>query len=107
MTREWEMTEATKSVAFLSDFDGDDVAVLERLPANEFETSAPIDEDEWQAMVNLVAAAPKLLAAAKGLLGALNRMGLADTPGDTFADLRNRCDELDSVISDAEHGRTA
>jgi hypothetical protein len=57
------MTEATTSVAFLSDDTGEDVAVLERLTDELFDSHAPLNGEEWQAMVNLVAAAGELLAA--------------------------------------------
>ena len=63
MARTWYMTEATASVAFLSDDTGEDVAVLQRLPDELFDSQAPLNGEEWQAMVDLVAAAPELLAA--------------------------------------------
>jgi hypothetical protein len=62
------MTEATESTAFISDDTGEDVAVLGRLPGELFDSSAPLDGDEWQAMVYVVAAAPELLAALKELV---------------------------------------
>ncbi len=63
MARTWYMTEATHSAAFLSDDTGEDVAVLQRLPDELFDSQAPLNGEEWQAMVDLVAAAPELLAA--------------------------------------------
>ena len=45
------------------------------------------------ANARLIAAAPDQNEALVGLVGELDRMGLSDTPGDTFADLRNRVDE--------------
>jgi hypothetical protein len=61
MTRTWSVTEATQHAAFLSDAEGYDVAVLKRLPDELFESHASLSGDEWQAVIDLVAAAPALL----------------------------------------------
>lgn len=65
MTRQWTVTEATEQAAFLSDADGYDVAVLRVLPDELFETGSPLNGEEWQSMVDLVAAAPDLLGACR------------------------------------------
>lgn len=54
--------------------------------------------DAWQEAARLLRAAPDLLEDSEALLGELHRMGLADMPGDTFADLRNRIDALEAAI---------
>jgi hypothetical protein len=72
MARTWSVTEATERTAFLSDDTGEDVAVLERLPDELFDSQAPLSGEDWQAMVDLVAAAPELLAALRLARNALN-----------------------------------
>ena len=44
---------------------------------------------------------PDVLEALIGLTGELDRLGLADVPGDTMADLRNRVDEAQTAIDKA------
>ena len=63
MTRKWSVTEATDQSAFLSVDSGDDVAILKRLPSELYESESPLTGEEWQSMIDLVAAAPAMLAA--------------------------------------------
>lgn len=63
MTRKWSVTEATEFVAFLSDEDGHDVATLHRLRNEQHQSHTPLSGDDWQAMVDLVAASPQWAAA--------------------------------------------
>jgi hypothetical protein len=102
MARKWSVTEATPTVAFLSDDTGEDVAVLERLPGELYESAAPLGGDDWQSMIDLVAAAPELLSALRQSVTALNmapRFRVGDT--DSYA-IASACDR---AISKAE-GRT-
>lgn len=61
--------DAYKHTAFISEPTGHDVAYLGRLSPKEdgngFASEAPLDDDEWQRLINLVAAAPELLESLK------------------------------------------
>lgn len=58
-------TDAGYRDVFLSNSDGHDVAVLQRLQRTEdrngYRTDDPLSDEQWQGMVALVAAAPALL----------------------------------------------
>lgn len=57
--------DAYEHAAFISEPTGHDVAYLGRLSPKEdgngFASESPLDDDEWQRLINLVAAAPALL----------------------------------------------
>lgn len=67
--------------------------------------STPWGQKRWKTIRYAFENQSALLDAAIGLMGELGRTGLADIPGDTMADLRNRCDEMRAAIAKAE-GRT-
>lgn len=58
-------TDAGIEDVFLSNRDGHDVAVLQRLRRTEdrngYRTDDPLSDEQWQGMIDLVAAAPALL----------------------------------------------
>lgn len=58
------LMDASATEAFINS-DGDDVAYIGRLTTawdgRGFRTDKPLDDDEWQRLINLVAAAPGLL----------------------------------------------
>lgn len=62
------LMDASATEAFINS-GGDDVAYIGRLTTawdgRGFRTDKPLDDDEWQRLINLVAAAPDLLAALK------------------------------------------
>lgn len=62
-------TDAGIEDVFLSNSDGHDVAVLQRLRRTEdrngYRTDDPLSDEQWQGMIDLVAAAPELLEALK------------------------------------------
>lgn len=61
--------DAYENDAFITGADGHDVAVLKRLSktpdGDGYQTESRLNDDQWQEMVNIVAAAPELLAALK------------------------------------------
>lgn len=72
MFKEALIGEATKVSAFVTNEDGWDVAVLERIDKKYPWGDPRLTDDEWQSLVNLVNAAPALLDALKELLAANN-----------------------------------
>lgn len=60
---------------FLSNSDGHDVAVLQRLQRTEdrngYKTDDPLSDEQWQKMIDLVAAAPSMLQAIRHIRAAL------------------------------------
>lgn len=85
MAREWTVTEATPTVAFLSDGEGWDVAALKRLPDELFETGAALSGDEWQSMIDLVAAAPLMLRCVKEYIQESRKLGWGCSSLDSMA----------------------
>lgn len=74
MNKENLIDEAVEAAAFITNEEGYDVAVLRRVIANEVEHGRPtlLTDDEWQSLVNLVNAAPEMLAALAVAETALN-----------------------------------
>jgi hypothetical protein len=67
------ITEATEQAAFLTNANGYDVAVLRRVvPQDSPETPANelLSDEQWQELINLIAAAPDLLKAVEEMLKA-------------------------------------
>lgn len=76
-------TDAGFRDVFLSNSDGHDVAVLQRLrraeDRNGYRTDDPLSDEQWQKMVDLVAAAPELLESCRLLLEIVESEYAADS----------------------------
>ena len=97
--------DAYEKAAFISNEEGYDVAFIRRLEAGPdadgFRTDAPLADDDWQRLVNVVAAAPLLLRSCVDLLAALadSRGGYGD--GDLHANPEEIMDRANKAIQAA------
>lgn len=69
MFKEALIGETTKVSAFVTNEDGWDVAVLERIDKKYPWGDPRLTDDEWQSLVNLVNAAPAMLEALRYIAG--------------------------------------
>ena len=85
--------EATEYSAFITGADGHDKASILRRTVHSYEDPAQVkvlDDDQWQALIYLIDAAPKLLEALIGLMDAPIDGGI--NTSDAIADARTAID---------------
>lgn len=89
MRKEQLIDEANNSAAFITNEEGYDVAVLQRVIEKNPAGESRLTDDEWQSLVNLVNAAPAMLDALK--------CALADLEGSLQAH-----EQMDRLVHDWE-----
>lgn len=101
-------TDAGMRDVFLSNSDGHDVAVLQRLrrtyDRNGYRTDDPLSDEQWQGMIDLVAAAPELLTVCQCIAGDLEALlGGDDFSGMSDAEMFGvMLESLKAAIAKAE-----